>query len=34
MSFWGEIVWGMILLLSGLFLEDWIDKWRGRRNGR
>lgn len=28
-----EWFWGLCLLALGLYLEDRIDRWRGRRNG-
>ena len=32
---WQEILFGLIMLALGLFLEDWIDRWRGRKgNGK
>ena len=31
MSAWQEIVFGLLMLVVGLFLEDWIDQWRERR---
>lgn len=31
MSAWQEVVFGIVLLIVGLFLEDWIDQWRERR---
>ena len=26
-----EMVFAVTMLLIGLFLEDWIDQWRGRK---
>ena len=36
MNRWQEVVFGGIMLLIGLFLEDWIDRYRDRKrkNGR
>lgn len=31
---WLEIVIGVVLLVVGLFAEDWIDQWRGRQRKR
>lgn len=28
---WQELLWGLMLLVAGLFLEDWIDRYRGRK---
>ena len=35
MSRWQEMLFGVAMLLLGLFLEDWIDRYRDRkrRNG-
>ena len=33
MTFWQEIIFGITILLVGLFLEDWIDRWRGGKRG-
>ena len=34
MTAWQEVVFGVALLVAGLFLEDWIDRWRGRQRRR
>ena len=26
-----ELIVGVFMLMLGLFAEDWIDQWRGRR---
>lgn len=30
---WAEILLGFGFLILALFLEDWIDQWRGRQRG-
>jgi hypothetical protein len=30
---WQEILLGCLLLVVGLFAEDWIDEWRKRTRG-
>lgn len=32
MSFWQEVTFGVLMLVIGLFAEDWIDQWRGRKH--
>lgn len=34
MSAWQEILFGISMLFLGLFLEDKIDQWRGRKGKR
>lgn len=29
-----EIAFGLLMLVVGLYLEDWIDQWRERRRAR
>lgn len=33
MSFWQEVIFGVVMLIVGLFAEDWIDRYRSRKNG-
>lgn len=34
MTFWQEVTFGIVMLIIGLALENWIDVWRENRGKR